>query len=238
MTSRRRFVSRLCAHTFLSSVLDEQSVVVDLGLNQGQFARGISERFGCRVYGVEPVPELFEALKSQHNLVADNCAIGTAAGTDTINVFAGRCASMAEALPGEDARVVTVETIPFPDFLARHHLRRVDLLKVDIEGAELEMIAHLPAPVLSEIRQITIEFHDFIYPETAAAVREAMETLHRAGFLSVRFSKDNQDILFFNARSFPNPAWLRLLLHFWHRPRLAITRKLRRLFGNLNPDHF
>jgi FkbM family methyltransferase len=238
MSSHRRFVSRLCAHTFISSVLGPESVVVDLGLNQGQFAKGISERFGCRVYGVEPVPSLFEAIKNQPNLTAENYAIAAQAGSGTINVFEGRCASMGPAFAGESARAIAIETTTLEDFLGRHHLRQIDLLKVDIEGAELEMIEHLSPAILAGIRQITIEFHDFLHPETGSAVQNAIQTLQRAGFYPIRFSQDNIDLLFLNSRSFPNARLLRFLLHYWHRPWMAISRKIRRRFGNENSDHF
>jgi FkbM family methyltransferase len=238
MTPRRRFVSRLCAHTFVSSLLDESSVVVDLGLNQGLFARQIMGRFGCRVYGLEPVPELFEALKSQPGLIAEQRAIGPAAGEGTIHIFGKRCATLAPPLAGETARSVTVETTTLPDFLTRHSLSRIDLLKVDIEGAELEMLESIPESILQAIRQMTVEFHDFLYPETAPVVRERIRDLRLAGFHPVRFSRDNQDVLFLNLKLIPNALMVRLLLDFWYRPGLALVRKLRRRFGNTHSDHF
>ena len=131
-----------------------------------------------------------------------------------------------------------VRTVPLADFLASHGLTRVDLLKVDIEGAELEMFAQLPSHILAEVRQITVEFHDFMHPETAPEVRKTIALLRAAGFHCVRFSKDNIDLLFINARRIRRALPLYLVSNFWFRPLLALTRKIRRRFGNENPDHF
>ena len=57
-----------------------------------------------------------------------------------------------------------VPVIGFHEFLAQHGLKSVDLLKLDIEGAELELLSALTSP--SNIAQITVEFHDFMFPET------------------------------------------------------------------------
>ncbi len=238
MTPRHRFVSRLCSHTFLSYFLNEKSAVVDLGVNKGEFARSMIAKFGCRVHGLEPVPELFAAVTGTPGLIVEQAAIGTTVGTQQIRVFENRCASMGAALPGETSRSVDVPTVPLEVFLDRQGLREVDLLKVDIEGAELEMLPRIPAAVLAGIRQIAVEFHDFIYPETAPRVQAVIAGLVAAGFRRVRFSKDNIDLLFINPRFFRHPALLHLVLNFWFRPLLAMTRKIRRLFGNENPDHF
>lgn len=238
MPGHSRFVSRLCSHTFVSGFLNRQSVVVDLGLNQGEFARGIHEKFGCSVYGAEPVPELYEALRGQKGLVAENCAIAAVAGSRTLHLAPGRCASFTSSAETERGGTVEVRTVPLADFLARHHVTRVDLLKVDIEGAELEMFAHLPESVLAQIRQITVEFHDFMYPETASEVQKTISALRAAGFHCVRFSKDNIDLLFLNSRQNGFSSLTCLALNYWFRPLLAATRKIRRLLGNGNPDHF
>ncbi len=238
MPGRPRFISRLCSHTFVSALLDRGSVVVDLGLNQGEFARGIHAKFGCAVYGAEPVPELFEALRGQAGLAAENCAIAAKAGSQMIHLAAGRCASLSGQPSGVQSQTIEVRTVPLAEFLSSHRITGVDLLKVDIEGAELEVFANLPADVLAEFRQITIEFHDFMHPETAPEVQRTIDNLRAAGFRCVRFSKDNIDLLFINSRRVRHAFLIHLLASLWFRPWLALTRKIRRLLGNQNPDHF
>jgi hypothetical protein len=51
---------------------------------------------------------------------------------------------------------------------------------------------------LRHIRQITVEFHDFIYPGTARRVDSIRQRVGAVGFHNVCFSLDNSDVLFIN----------------------------------------
>jgi hypothetical protein len=56
------------------------------------------------------------------------------------------------------------------DLLDHLQLPRIDLLKADIEGAEISMLTACPDEVLGRIAQIGIEFHDFCGITPAAEV--------------------------------------------------------------------
>jgi FkbM family methyltransferase len=60
-----------------------------------------------------------------------------------------------------------------------HELPRVDLLKLDIEGAELEVILSLGDSALSKIREIIFEFHP---RGTGQKMKELIQFLRRNGF--------------------------------------------------------
>jgi methyltransferase FkbM-like protein len=42
----------------------------------------------------------------------------------------------------------------------------IDLMTMDIEGAELDVLECVPTRVLERVRQFSVEFHQFIYPES------------------------------------------------------------------------
>jgi hypothetical protein len=69
----------LSEHTVLD-VLDERSVVVDLGMNEGRFAFQARDRYGCRVFGCEPTPALAARLQDQPGIVCDPVAVAGQAG--------------------------------------------------------------------------------------------------------------------------------------------------------------
>jgi len=92
-----------------------------------------------------------------------------------------------------------VPVIGFHEFLAQHGLKSVDLLKLDIEGAELELLSALTSP--SNIAQITVEFHDFMFPETHPQVTRTIQHMKAIGFRCFNFTGPrNQDVLFLNPR--------------------------------------
>ena len=70
--------------------------------------------------------------------------------------------------------------------MRRFGLQRVDVLKLDIEGAEFQVLSESPAHVLQSIGQITVEFHDFLPAwrdaKHMAGVRQRLQSL---GFLAV-----------------------------------------------------
>jgi FkbM family methyltransferase len=58
------------------------------------------------------------------------------------------------------ARQVRCEVRTVSDVIAEHRLDRVDLLKVDVEGAELDVLRGVSEPDWPRIRQVVAEVHD------------------------------------------------------------------------------
>jgi FkbM family methyltransferase len=189
----------LCQHTYLANLLSADSTVLDFGANRGQFSFGIIQRHGCRVFALEPVSALREKIDSSPLLTLMALAAGGRSGKAGIRIFNSRCASLLEEKESEIVKAEEeVEVADFCEILRRVGTGRVDLLKVDIEGAELEMFASASDEDLLRCAQITVEFHDFIYPEQRAQVEATKRRLQSIGFMAINFRRDNSDVLFFN----------------------------------------
>jgi hypothetical protein len=95
-------------------------------------------------------------------------------------------------------RAVTVDALPLSAIMARHGLSHVDLLKMDIEGAEVAVLETCPADVLQRINQITVEFH--CAPVFGFGQRDRVEAIMRRlkslGFSQYTFIGDYTDVLF------------------------------------------
>ena len=78
----------------------------------------------------------------------------------------------------------------------REHLERIDLVKMDIEGAEVFALADTERELLRAATQITVEFHDFCGILTTDQVNDLIVRMHLIGFYGVRFSNNNTDWLF------------------------------------------
>lgn len=192
-------VERSCEHTFLTSVLKRDSVVIDFGANHGDFAHGIIRKFGCEVYAAEPVSSLFKEIERHPRLHLLRVAIGGTNEPVTIKIHHTRCASVLSEVANEGPAIEeTVEGVTFSEFLKRAKVDKVDLAKIDIEGAEIPMFAAASDSDLLRVAQYTIEFHDFIYPELAATVEDIKRRFRGLGFWSINMSLDNQDVLFLN----------------------------------------
>jgi hypothetical protein len=77
----------------------------------------------------------------------------------------------------------------------------IDILKIDIEGAELELIESLDAEDLNKIKQITVEYHDWLNPALHERTVNSIRKLVNYGFLSYTDVPDHTwpvEMLFLN----------------------------------------
>lgn len=105
-------------------------------------------------------------------------AVANASGTlafQCIGADSGRL--QVEGASGEkaDSAVVHVETIRLDDLIANE---QVDFLKIDIEGAETDVICS--SHKLDQVSQIFIEYHSFI--DAPQHLSLLLSTLEKAGF--------------------------------------------------------
>jgi len=158
-------------------------LVVDVGANVGFFTlRQVA--LGARVIALEPNPDVRERLVStvERNGLSDrvevlSCAAGRTAGVAELSVGAATVTGtvIAGVAPAGHDRFV-VEVLPLDTMLAAEP--RVDLLKIDTEGAEVEVLAGAAA-VLRRTERVVLEWH------TAALRAEAGALLTVAGFQAV-----------------------------------------------------
>jgi FkbM family methyltransferase len=199
---RRLEIGRCCDHTFVRGVIDPRSVVLDLGVYKGEFATWITDYLGCSVYGAEPDPSHYYDFGQSKSIRVVSCAVGGQRESAVLRRASGKCSTIfAGAFKTEDR--LTVSVVSFEDFLScagldRHDL--IDLVKVDIEGAECPMFEEASDAALQRVGQFTVEFHDFIWPELRERVSRVKSRLRSLGFRSINFSLDNSDVLFLNRR--------------------------------------
>lgn len=183
-------------------------MVCDLGCNQGVFADGVLKGYGCRVWAAEPAPHLYEGLaRLAPAIQCSPVAIGGIRGRINFNFdeshrLSGSLLSkeIIQAVHDRSDRIhhVSVDVITLADFIEFTGASRVDLLKMDIEGAELDVLLNSPVDVLRRCAQITVEFHDYWYPELRGRTEQAKTRLVQAGFEMIRFTPNNKDVLFIN----------------------------------------
>jgi FkbM family methyltransferase len=125
--------------------IEPGAIVVDAGAFIGRHALEFARAVGPagRVVAVEPVASNFALLR--HNVAINGypsvtcvrCALGASDGETTLSY--GRETSIASAAGGGDRR----ERVPLrrlDGVLDELGIRRIDFLKVDVEGAELDLV--------------------------------------------------------------------------------------------------
>jgi FkbM family methyltransferase len=113
---------------------------------------------------------------SQVDVIA--AAVWDAAGETTFVAEGADSGGVASDYRGPAERRITVPTVRLRDILAREE--SVDLLKLDVEGAEHRILADCE-PELQRVRAIAVELHDFDIGSRKTPA--TLELLTRAGFL-------------------------------------------------------
>lgn len=151
------------------AALDPAAVrtVLDIGANIGTAALYFARLFpNARVFAFEPVPENFALLEKNiancprirgfsFGLGATDAVLELAASENPAN-FGGYSRHAAGSDP---ARTVRVAIRSVAAVLAELALERVDVIKVDTEGAEHEILTAFPVELLRGARYITGELH-------------------------------------------------------------------------------
>jgi FkbM family methyltransferase len=154
-------------------------VVVDVGAGIGEEVPTLARLVGPagRVYCVEAHPRTFEFLRRTcelnglDNVLLDNLAIGDTAGEVTISDV-GDARNYENSILLEPDAGLRVPATTLSGYLATRRIERVDLLVMNIEGAERLAVAGM-REVADRIRHVAIACHDFLADETG---NEAMRT--------------------------------------------------------------
>lgn len=193
-------------HTLLSRGLHASQRVVDLGANHGEFSRDLSQRYGGDFTLVEANPELVHRLRSNTAFSVRHNAVGATSRLRVFNVAANDEASRLAHLPALSRHNAVLEQRVQVDEISLDELLIaggdvIDVLKMDIEGAELEAFEAAGDATLARIAQMTVEFH--CHPSFGlggkARVEALLARLRTRGFLTIDFSGGTRmDVLILN----------------------------------------
>lgn len=175
-------------HTVHPRYLGTHSQVLDLGANYGLFAKAITARFGCRCLAVEPSPEPFAAIAETPLISKLQAAAATKSGTVPFHIATDSVCSSLYA-PNSLVKIIEVRALSLPDLFDLVGVGSIDLLKMDIEGAEIDLINTCSPSMLQQIKQLSVEFHDQNGVTSASDVSATLARLHKLGFFSVRMSR-------------------------------------------------
>jgi len=158
--------------------LSGKSLVLDLGGYQGQWASDIYARYRCAIHIFEPVPQFAEAIKARFarnpSITVHAAALGP---TDCeARIALNDDGSHLAANGGVPVLVKRADT--FIDSLGAP---AIDLVKINIEGAEYDLLEHLlNTGHILQINNLQIQFHRFV-PNAVMRrdnIRKKMSTTH------------------------------------------------------------
>jgi FkbM family methyltransferase len=145
----------------------EGDVVVDIGAHIGAFAvRAARQAHRGKVYSYEAARSTYlmleknRKLNSLENLSIENSAVSNRRGEMHLYMPANNSilGSLRQDTSGFKEMV---QAITFSDIIAEHALERVDFLKIDVEGAEFDILFACSDEIFAKIQRMVIEYHEF-----------------------------------------------------------------------------
>lgn len=164
----------------------ESKVVVDIGANEGYYAQSMAKDPSTTVYAVEPNPIAYGLLcknmaaNNLDNVITLNRAIWSSRGMTNIRIIPqvtsiGTLSLMPTSymsLAQDRVEELPVSAITLVDLVDMYGLSHIDILKIDVEGAEMEVIKGGLA-VLTIVDRLVIEYHS---QELKSAIISLLDT--------------------------------------------------------------
>jgi len=178
----------MCEHSVYVPGLLKGGTVLDLGANKGNFGAAVRAECPVAVISIEANPILAEQLRHQGGRVIE-CSVGAASGSAEFHVAYNDEASSLRTPSGVGAHLVVKETMAvevksLEAILRENDIHDVACVKLDIEGAETDVLMSLGSFATQIAPQWTVEFHDDAEFKlcTAAEVDVALKCMRSAGF--------------------------------------------------------
>lgn len=170
-------------------------IVLDIGANVGVFTREQVRR-GARVYAFEPNPDCYRRLDQmidrnhlKDHIEAHNLALAAVSGEGTMRVQRGwtTSGSIVSDNGGSSSTGPRVAIKTLDSITPALCVTSIDLLKIDVEGAEAEVLRGASC-TLRKVDRVVVEYHSRVLREQVDAI------LTDAGFSRVLCSDENPRI--------------------------------------------
>ncbi len=129
---------------YIRSTLPRGGTFVDVGANVGWHTLPAARHIGRegRVYAFEPIPSNAASLRRNielnglPNVIVETRALSDRPGPRAMAMESPHSSNASMAPPGPDSPCFEVECVRFDDYVRSRGIGRIDLIKLDIEGAE------------------------------------------------------------------------------------------------------
>ena len=152
--------------------------VIDLGANVGLSALFFAIKYPyAKVIAVEPEKHNYEQLVKNVSGFSNVYALNNAIWYENkeLDIYDGGGGEYAfNVVEANGTRVGTTTCITINDIVEKYKIRKIDILKVDIEGAEKELFMYNFKNWLPMVRCIMIELHDGDHPGCTSAFFRAI----------------------------------------------------------------
>lgn len=149
-----------------NKLIDNLDVVIDVGANVGLFTEYCLQKGASKVYSVEINDKAIDTFKQIHGSRENVKLItkGLSAESGEIEVYLDPENSLVSSVIQTHTSGLSiskkVQMISLKELLDSENIQHVNLLKIDVEGAEYDIFKSIDSEILSKVDYILMEFHD------------------------------------------------------------------------------
>jgi FkbM family methyltransferase len=186
-------------------LLNAGSIVYSVGIGKDiSFDRSVIKKHGCKVFAFDPTPKSIQWIGEQ-KLPASfhfyTYGISKQTGNDKFYLPEnprGVSGSLVIHDDVDESKLIEVPMKSLADVTRQLGHSHLDVLKIDIEGAEYDIIESiLEAPVT--INQILIEFHDRFFTEKENKSKMVVKKLQKHGYEIFAASTSYEEVSFIHS---------------------------------------
>ena len=190
-----------------SGALSADSVVVDVGLGEDiSFSESLIATYGCYVHGFDPTPSSLVYVEGRHPRNFHHYPMGVAGSNRDATFFLPNDPTHVSGSITKSTHVgankINVRLIDLDNLLTIIGQDKIDLLKIDIEGAEYELLQSSAfRNNAGRIGTLCNEFHHRWEEFGPKATQAATSALSKLGFECVWQAREsNEEFTFLNTR--------------------------------------
>jgi FkbM family methyltransferase len=204
-------IRRFKEHSFFATLLARPAAVADFGAHRGEFFAALKSEYSIsRALLVETNPALAERVKETFGSETDvfHAALVGANKRGSITFTHSSNPESSSIFREWAAAYEIADQVDVPAIDLSKVIRelggQVDLVKCDVEGAEVEILENASASDLASCRQLTVEFHDKRPPITRRDIDRVCKRLRSNGYGVVKANWPHvDDVLFVNLKRMP-----------------------------------
>ncbi len=197
-------------HTFFLKKIREGDIIIDVGSNQGEFKTILSSNKKDLLFSSIEFDQKFQQTTANDKTFFVNKILSDKDGEEQINFvenkkninYFGKLWTTTHDPNWNIIESKKFSSISLKSFInltkEKFKKKKISLMKLDIEGAELKALRSLDDSDYSYIDQITLEFHDFMFLSLKKETEEIIKIIRNKGYYFFDFSLNEKlrDVLF------------------------------------------
>lgn len=186
---------------FINAHVPRNGIVLDIGAQIGLMTKLFADLVGPhgKVHAFEPTPLTFLYLQKTiaiNNIAdrvsANNMAISEETGTCLFNVsdFDIDAANSLMNLQGlRHTRAIPVQTTSIDRFITNNRVKKIDFIKIDVEGAELKVLLGARETIAEHKPTMQLALHPQFLPNTTASLEMIYDLLDKLEYQIWHYSR-------------------------------------------------